>query len=291
MQLGAHSHTRHRSPGRWRGRARGPDASQRFARLGAAFCPSGKRKFPCPSLLIRLAAPPRRFCARASSRKLSETLRGQGSEPAPAGRYIPRTRSPQESPAGAAGPGCAARGRRGPREARARVAFEQRRRALELARAAARPSAPFPIPRRTASAHVIAHTATFAAAHLFHYVPTRASWLTDCSKSCRRSEPLTLPPRDVRAGKPMLGGVLRPLRPGSRVVPHRDARRARPRRPVPRDLHRAGAEGGHPPTRRARPHVGPGEGLPPARRPRDAAAVRALGPLPRPRPAPGLRHA
>ena len=108
-------------------------------------------------------------------------------------------------------------------------------------------------------------------------------------KELREVEPTApLPDRDVRAGRPLLlRSVLRfdTVRALARIG---DPGRARPGRPVPRDLHGAGAEDGDRLPRPAQPDVGPGEGLLPARRAGDAAAVRALRPLPRPRPAPRL---
>ena len=69
------------------------------------------------------------------------------------------------------------------------------------------------------------------------------------------------------------------LRPRRRA--HSHARGARPRRPLPRDLHRADREDGPAPSGPDRADVGPGARLPAARRPRDAAAVRPLRALPR----------
>ena len=105
-------------------------------------------------------------------------------------------------------------------------------------------------------------------------------------KELQEVEPVALPERDVRAGKPLLGGLLK-----------FDLARALARittlAPLDLaglflgDLHGADRQDRHPPSGPDGRDVGPGVGVPPARRPRDAAAVRPLGALPRARPAPG----
>ena len=131
---------------------------------------------------------------------------------------------------------------------------------------------------------VWAHAATFA----------RCNCLTTCRrrtvangllKELQEVEPVALPERDVRAGKPLLGNLLKfDLARGA--VRDRDARRARPARPAAGDLHGTCRQERRAQPGRDPPHVGPGARLPPARRPRDGAAVRALGPVPRARSAP-----
>ena len=106
-------------------------------------------------------------------------------------------------------------------------------------------------------------------------------------------EAVDLPSRDVRAGRVGLSrescastSCARAC--GSSRSPSLDVARH-----VPRDLDGAGDQGVDPlgPDRRARHHVRPDARVRAARMPGDAAAVRPLGPLPRPRPAARLRDA
>ena len=103
-------------------------------------------------------------------------------------------------------------------------------------------------------------------------------------KELQEVEPAALPERDVRAGKPLLGKPPQ-VRPRPRRHPRSHPRRARPAGPPARHLHRSRRQERRAQPGRDSPDVGSGARLPPARRPRDAAAVRALGPVPRARPA------
>ena len=262
------------------GAERADQRRSRGSRGSGPRCAPAGTEVPCRARLIALA----HLRVDLRQRVLAEALRhapGQGAvQP---GRYVLERRSPQESAAGAAGPRCAARGRRGPRRARAgRVrAASPRARAWRAARPTSAPS----------DLHDAQHRAHVTPTPLHSRVATvslradaehrgQRTW----SKSCRRSSRSRCRSATCGPGKPLLGGLLR-----------FDFARGVARIATLAALDLAGLflaiytalvvkaalrdPGQH------RPDVGPGEGLPAARRPRDAAAVRALRPLPRPRAA------